>query len=217
MSASFGHKRRADGVDMRFENGANFAVGSRAMDVSARLLDALSSAQSLGGELTASRIEALGGILGIPPGDLPALMNELQRAGAVELKWGGGAVVLPAKPKSAAGHVINAGTGAFVQVAGGDATAGNVNTAGQAGPTTGQLVALLSAIRTLQPTLQGEAADAARETEIDLATALKPETPPEQRQSLWRQIGSNIKGLLALAPDVKTVVELGTTVAGWFG
>ena len=187
------------------------------MDVSAKLLDALSSAQSLGGELTASRIEALGGILGIPPGDLPALMNELQRAGAVELKWGGGAVVLPPKPKSAAGHVITAGTGAFVQVAGGDATAGNVNTAGQDGPTIGQLVALLSAIRTLQPGLQGAAADTARKTEDLLATAMKPETPPQQRQSLWREVGSDIKSLLALAPDVKTVAELGATVAGWFG
>ena len=187
------------------------------MDVSARLLDALRSAQSLGGELTASRIEALGGILGIPPSDLPALVNELQRAGAVELKWGGGAVVLPPKPKSAAGHVINAGTGAFVQVAGGDATAGNFNTAGQVGPTTGQLTALLDAVRALQPKLQGKAADTARKTADGVERALKPETPPEQRQSLWREVGSDIKSLLALAPDVKTVVELGTTVAGWFG
>src|SRR4051812_34811159 len=140
------------------------------MDQSAALLAALRAKAALGTDtLQAEQVEALGGVLGLAPEQLPALITGLANAKHVELIWKGGVKVLPEATTSATGHHVvfnmpNAQVGDGAAFAGvGDATGGTVTRISDIAQ--GDLAAVLMQLRKLLPKLTGEAATAATKAE----------------------------------------------------
>src|ERR1700730_13627061 len=131
------------------------------MSQALQLLAALRAGHA-GGVLNAQQVEELAAILNIQPQALPGLVTQLQRDGSVELIYGGGVRVLPEKPSAATQQYITVGPGALNQVAGGNAFIGVANTDASA---LGQLAVALQQLRAVQPTLTGDAAMVATNTE----------------------------------------------------
>lgn len=182
------------------------------MDQATAFLAALRAAAALSPAtpLPPARVEAMAGTLGLDPATLPALVAELQRREEVTLEWGGALRILPEKPVPGPSMIAHASPGAVVNMAGRDATMGDVNTGGSAA--LGQIAALLAELRAVRPTLDGEAAATAAEAEAVLAKAAKPETPADERKGLMRRALDGLGGLLGAAPQVKALVEVGEKV-----
>ena len=186
------------------------------MDHAVDFLAALRAAQRLGAApLTAARVEALAANLGLQLESLPALMAALQREGAVTLVWGGGVEVMPEKPGTTASQTIIVAAGGVAQVAGRDATMGDVNT--RAAAAIGELGAALDRLRTLQSTLSGDAAQAAQIAESALAEATAARTPDDERRGRVAHALKALKGFLTYAPQIKDVADVVETASRLLG
>lgn len=186
------------------------------MDHSAALTAALRAKAKLGNDtLDAEQVEALAGVLGLTPEQLPELVAGLAKAvpSVIELIWGGSLKVLPeAKPAGTGDTIIqNFGGATFghgTAIAGkGDAKGGTVTVSPEAAR--GELAAVLVQLREALPKLTGEAAHAAAQAEQVLAQAPAASASPETRQTWTQQAASWLRDLLRAAPEFGQLAKLG--------
>jgi hypothetical protein len=189
------------------------------MDQAAALMAALEAAAKLGDdELDPTRVEALAGALGLERQILLALIDQLETAGKVALRYGG-VVKVPLEQTAGAGVVFNmqgASFGPGATFAGRDAHGATVHTTPE--EAFGTMAAVLTKLQAVRPNLQDEAATAADRTIEVLKGRPAAEAPEEARRNWAREAKIWLARLLAAAPQVKDAVELGEDVVkglGW--
>jgi hypothetical protein len=181
------------------------------------LFGALRTRASLSAEqqIEAARVEVLAEALGISQSELPALIAQLQARTppAIELVWGGGLRVL-SQPSPAVGrgttiYAQGATFGHGAALAGGNARGGAVTTGSDTNNAIGLLTNTIVELAALRPTLQGEAAKAAAQTEQVLRNRPEPNASTEAKRNWAQQAGSWLSTLLKAAPEAKALVEIG--------
>lgn len=193
----------------------------KAADVFLRALHASSELDRSSTPMTADRVNGLGGILGIAPGDLLEMVEHLQDKGLVKVHWAGSVSLTPKGKESAEGREAGAtgpgsvtigdiGQGAHVvlhspeAVVGYQATghgsigAGATVVAGAVrieGPL-GDLVAALQRLRTVRATLDETDQESTRALEEEVAATVREvQQPSPDKAGLERRL-ERLRGLV---------------------
>jgi hypothetical protein len=191
------------------------------MDRASALLAALRARAVLGSSrLKADAVEALAGVLGLMPEELPALVDRLQRDGHVALVWGGALDVLPERAAAAGGGGTGGPTitlqgvtfGPGATIAGHDATGGTVRSTPE--DAFGALAGVLGELRLLRPELAGEAAKAADDADRALSEVVKPQATAEARRSWAGNARAALGRLFDVAPKAKALLDIGEKALG---